>query len=179
MGYCTTSLKAINYDCTPSKGGIVDVLIANYTENMFTVNTGSTSGITSGVPCVTDIVTADTTWYRYQFRRNTGSFTSTLNVDDANGVNYVSTEITLQFTRMEAQKRAAIAALAQGGVAVLVKDANGNWWAFGVEAPVFASSGTGQTGTAATDGNFYNIVLTDEQSSFPYQVAENAVPSVA
>lgn len=171
MGYCTTSLKAIAYDCTPSKGGIVDVYISNYAENMF-----STGDDGSGNTVVTAI--SGGTWYRYQFRRNTGSFTSTLNVDDANGVNYVSTEITLQFTRMEAQKRSAIAALALGGVAMLVKDANNNWWAFGVEAPVYASSGTGQTGTAATDGNFYNIVLTDEQSSFPFQVADNAIPDV-
>ena len=171
MGYCTTALKAIAYDCSASKGGIVDVLIANYSENMFQVGEDS-----EGNPIVTGITGA--TWYRYQFRRNTGSFTSTLNVDDANGVNYVSTDITLQFTRMEAQKRSAIAALALGGVAMLVKDANGNWWAFGNEAPVYASSGTGQTGTAATDGNFYNIVLTDEQSSFPYQVSADAIPNV-
>ena len=171
MGYCTTSLKHIAYDCEPSKGGIADVYIANYVEDMFT------TGDTSGVTYITDI-TSGSTWYRYQFRRNTGSFTSTLNVDDANGVNYVSTEITLQFTRMEAAKRAAIAALAQGGVAVLVKDANGLWWAFGKEAPVYASSGTGQTGTAATDGNFYNIVLTDEQSEFPFQVSAEAVAGI-
>ena len=116
MGYCTTALKAIAYDCTPSKGGIVDVYISNYAENMF-----ATGDDGSGNTVVTAITTG-ATWYRYQFRRNTGSFTSTLNVDDANGVNYVSTEITLQFTRMEAQKRSAIAALALGGVAVLVKD---------------------------------------------------------
>ena len=172
MGYCTTSLKAIPYDCSASKGGIVDAYIANYKENLFTIGDDG-----SGNSIVTAVVTAETTWHRYQFRRNTGSFTSTLNVDDANGVNYVSTEITLQFTRMEAAKRAAIASLALGGVAVLVKDANGIWWAFGAEAPVYASSGTGQTGTAATDGNFYNIVLTDEQSTFPYSVAAEAIPT--
>ena len=172
MGYCTTSLKAIAYDCSASKGGIVDAYIANYKENLFTIGDDG-----SGSSIVTAVQTAETTWYRYQFRRNTGSFTSTLNVDDANGVNYVSTEITLQFTRMEAAKRAAIASLALGGVAVLVKDANGIWWAFGVEAPVYASSGTGQTGTAATDGNFYNIVLTDEQSTFPYSVSADAIPT--
>lgn len=169
MGYCSNSLKAIAYDCEPSKGGIVEAYITEYEDGLFTISTGGTSGET-----YVSAINTGATWYRYQFRRNTGSFTSTLNVDDANGVNYVSTEITLQFTRMEAQKRAAIAALAKGGLAALVKDANGVWWAFGVEAPVYASNGTGQTGTAATDGNFYNIVLTDEYSTFPEAVNDEA-----
>lgn len=166
--YCTTSLKAIAYDCLPSKGGITDAWVTNFAEGLFTVSSAETDGDLS----VTAIDTG-ATWYHLRFRRNTGSATSTLNVDDASGLNYVGTDLVLQFARQDTPKRTAVAALALGGVAAVYKDANGKYWALGDEAPMYATAGAGQTGTAVSDGNNYSITLHDDHSTFPYEVAKS------
>ena len=170
--YCTTALKSIAYDCTPSKGGIVEAWVANFAEGIFT-----TSADTSGNTFISEIATG-VTWYNLKFRRNTGSATSTLNVDDATGLNYVGTDLALQFARQDTPKRAAVAALALGGLAGIYKDANGKYWAIGVEAPVYSTGGGAATGTAVSDGNNYTITLHDDASSFPYEVAAEAVSNL-
>ena len=167
--YCTNTLKHIAYDCNASKGGIVEAWVTSYKDGIFTVS-ADTSGNT-----FISAVTGDTSWYHLQFRRNTGSATSNLTVDDANGVNYVGTDLVLQFARQDTPKRAAVAALALGGLAVIYKDANGNSWALGEQAPVYASAGVGQTGTAVGDGNNYQITLHDDNDSFPKMVASTVV----
>lgn len=166
--YCTTSLKAIAYECEPTKGGITDVWVANYNDGIFTV-ADDASGNTH-----ISAVTTGLSWYHLQFRRNTGSATSTLNVDDTTGMNYVGTDLALQFARQDTPKRAAVAALAIGGVAVIYRDANLKYWALGVEAPVYSIGGGAASGTAVSDGNNYTITLHDDMSTFPYEVAKSA-----
>ncbi len=61
---------------------------------------------------------------------------------------------------------------------VIVKDANGKLWYLGYNEPVTATAGTGQTGTAATDGNNYQITLTDQSDTYPYEVDEKALAAV-
>lgn len=158
MAYCNKSLAGISIDCSTSKGGIKRVYIANYTgAEVFQLGAdGNVSGITTGV-----------TFYEYNFKKNTGSMTSTLNVDAANGINYVTSEVLLQFNKMDTVKRIEISALALNDLVAIVEDSNGVRYALGVEEPVNATAGTGQTGTAKGDGNFYQITLTDENSSFP------------
>lgn len=164
MAYCTNTLKAIAYDCNASKGGIVEAYVTQYADNIYTMGDDG-SGNT-----VVSAITSGATWYKLQFRRNTSNATSNLTVDDANGVNYVGTDLVLQFARQDTPKRTAVAALALGGVAAMYKDANGKVWALGAEAPMYASAGVGQTGTAVGDGNNYQITLHDDANSFPVEV---------
>jgi hypothetical protein len=154
-------------DCEGSLGGIVTVYLANYQDNIFTVTSGAVSAVNSAV-----------SFYEYQFRKNTGSMTSTLNIDPANGVNFVSTDLDLIFSRMETKKRIEMAALSVGQLAGIVKDANGKYYALGVSEPLEASAGDGQTGTARTDGNRYHIVLTDNQESFPPLIPDDVMATV-
>lgn len=158
MSYCNKSLAGISLDCSTSMGGIKKVYIANYTaDGLFQLGAdGNVSAITSTAR-----------FYEYNFRKNTGSMTSTLNVDSTNGINYVTTEVVLQFNKMDTVKRIEISALALNDLIAIVEDCNGVRYALGVEEPLNASAGTGQTGQNKTDGNFYQITLTDENSSFP------------
>lgn len=154
------SLANIVRDCETSKGGIRNIYITNWAEGLFS-KTGSTAG------AVFDTLASGATWYKYELRKNTGSMTSTLNVDETNGVNYVSTELALVFNKMDTAKRLQMASLAIGQIAALVEDCNGKVWALGAEEPMAATAGAGQTGTAKTDGNNYSITLTDDQNEFP------------
>ena len=165
---CTNqTIAGLCRDCEGSLGGIVSVYLANYKENIFTITSGAVSAVDSAV-----------SFYEYQFRKNTGSMTSTLNIDPANGVNFVQTDLVMLFSRMETKKRIEMAALSVGQLAGIVKDANGKYYALGVSEPLEASAGDGQTGTARTDGNRYSITLTDNQESFPPLIPDSVMESV-
>ena len=161
---CSQTLAGLVQDCDTSMGGIKKVWIA--TENP---NPSTSDGAIVGFE-------QSTTWYQYNFKKGTSSFTSTLNVDPANSINYVSTELILQFNKMTTTKRIEMAALAVNDMYVIVLDSNNTYWYLGMDEPVTASAGTSQTGTAKTDGNFYQVTLTDESDTFPYEVLETALP---
>lgn len=158
---CTAyALKGITNDCSTSKGGIREIYIADWQKDLFTVGASDNTVTT---------LKSEAQWYKYYVKRNTSSFTSTATIDLPNGVNYVSTELTLVFTKMETSKRVEMSALLLNDVAVLVTDANGKTWCLGLNNPVNATAGTGETGTAATDGNKFTLTLTDESDTFPFE----------
>lgn len=169
---CTAyALKGITNDCSTSKGGIREIYICDWAKDIFTVGE-SDNTVTA--------LKSETKWYKYYVKRNTSSFTSTATIDLANGVNYISTELTLVFTKMETSKRVEMSALLLNDVAVLVVDANNKVWCLGKDNPVNASAGTGETGTAASDGNKYSITLKDESDTFPFEFSgELPTPSNA
>ena len=170
---CNVNIAGLCRDCETSKGGIVEVYAANYADV-----TVAPSAITSG-GVITAITVADSaSFYKYQFRKGTGSMTSTLNVDAANGVNYVSTELVLQFTKMETRKRIEMSALAVGELVFIVKDANGKYWYLGKDEPVNASASDAQTGTARGDANRYTITLQDNSLEMPYEVDSSIVDAL-
>lgn len=186
MAYCIQTLKGIKLDCSHSLGGIKTVYIANYndvTDIKYNASTGSTTGSTSGATYTGDTITgitmaSGTTFKPYQFRKQTGSMTSTLTVDETAGVNYVSTELSLVFTKMETKKRIELSALSVGQLAVIVEDSNGTFWYLGKDDYVSATSGGAQSGVAKGDGNNYNLILKDESDTYPYEITKEAVDAV-
>lgn len=128
---------------------------------------------------VTNISLADGEIFRsYYFNRNTGSMTSNYTLDPATGVRYVTTDLVLQFNRMETTKRVEVTALAQNELALIVKDANGKYWFLGKDEPVMATAGEGVTGTARGDRNGYGITLQDTSLEMPYGVDEELVATL-
>ena len=167
---CTQTLAGITLDCASSVGGIKEVYIANYAD----VEVNEFDG-----EMITSIDVADNTKFKkYEFRKQTGSMTSTLNIDETAGINYVSTELSLVFTKMETAKRIEIAALAIGQLAVIVKDGNNKYWYLGYNDYVSASAGSANSGTAKGDSNNYSITLKDESDSFPYEVDPTVIASI-
>ena len=171
MAYCNQTLAGIQLDCTNSMGGIKRVYIANY---------GDVESVTVGADGeISAITMVDSAKFKpYQFRKQTGSMTSTLNVDETTGLNYVSTELSLVFTKQETAKRLEIAALSIGQLAVIVEDCNGKFTYLGKDDYVSASAGGAQTGTSKGDQNSYTLTLKDESISYPHFIAETAVKSV-
>lgn len=167
---CFSINKGINASCDTSMGGIKKVFLLN-TEVEATVSSGSTGD--DMVTALSGTTTANT--FEFKFKKGAANMTSTLTVDAANGVNYVSTELQMTFSKMEAGKRTAIAALSIGQVKGVVVDANGNGWFLGYDEPLEASAGTGQTGAAKGDGNNYQITMTDESVTYPYPVAPSVI----
>lgn len=189
MAYCNQTLAGISLDCTNSLGGIKTVYIANYGDvedvvlDIVDDSTPTSADTTYGM--ITEITmrtpkegeTAPK-FKPYQFRKQTGSMTSTLNVDETAGINYVSTELSLVFTKMETAKRLEMTALAKAQLAVIVKDSNNKYWYLGKDDYVSSTAGGGNTGTAKGDQNAYTLTLTDESDTYPYEITEEAVLAV-
>lgn len=106
----------------------------------------------------------------YKFRKGTASMTSTAASDEQIGNFSVTTELQLQFSKMETSKRLEIMALCLEDVAVIVLDWNGKYWYLGYDFPVSATAATGVTGTAATDLNGYTVTLSDTSAEFPFEI---------
>ena len=166
---CSQVLNGIAADCQTNVGGVREVYIANYSD-VTAIEVDEVSNM------IKTITMADTAKFKkYAFKKNTSSMTSTLNVDPANGVNFVQTDLSLVFAKQETVKRMEIAKLSLGELRVIVLDANGKYWFLGQEEFVSATAGTAETGTNRQDGNRYTITLTDYSSSYPYEVTPTIV----
>lgn len=165
MSKCPQTLGGLTLDCATSQGGIKKVWIADYSEVKVTKPEGDK--ITS----ISEIAA----FKGYEFRRGTSNMTSTLTADETTGNNYVTTEISLVFTRQDTQKRVEMAALSIGQLAVIVLDSNGHYWYVGLDDYVSASAAGAETGTAKGDRNAYTITLKTESSSYPYEIEASAV----
>lgn len=169
---CSQTLSSLSVNCEPNVGGIIEVYIANR-DDVTALKKDTDEQKIEG------ITMADTKKFtKYSFRRGTGSMVSTLNVDDANGTNYVQTDLSLVFAKMETLKRIEMTALSLGEFVVIVKDCNGLYWYLGMNESVMATAGGGQTGTGRGDANNYTLTLTDYSPTYPYEVTAAAVEAV-
>ena len=161
---CSQTLNGIAASCDTNVGGVREIYIANYSD----VSAVEVDEVSNMIKTITMVDTAK--FKKYAFKKNTSSMTSTLNVDPANGINFVQTDLALVFAKQETVKRMEIAKLSLGELRVIVLDANGKYWFLGQEEFVSATAGTAETGTNRTDGNRYSITLTDYSASYPYEV---------
>lgn len=159
-------------NCDANRGGVNVVYIANKADVASVALDDSSKKIKT-------ISMNNTAKFKaYHFKKGAASFTSTFTLDNANGVNFVTTVLSINFAKMETVKRIEMQALALGEMAVIVLDANGTYWYLGMNDPVYASAGTGETGANRTDVNQYTIELTDESEELPYEVEPTAITDI-
>ena len=171
MSCSLNTLAGIAGACESNQGGIIEVYINHFDQvEDVTVESDKITTVT--------LKTSGEKFHKYNFKRNTGSLTSTYTIDPVNGVNFVTSDLTLVFAKQDTAKRIEISALALDDLVVIVKDANGRFWYLGKDEPVQASAATAQTGTARTDGNSYNITLQDTSLTLPYEVDAAAIASL-
>lgn len=165
MSCVAKQISGIIADCNANKGGI---------KRLWLTTTDPKPYYDESIGYITSFENLDNTeWYEYNFAKNTSSFTSTLNKDESAGTRYVSTELTLQFNKMNNVKRIEMEALSVNNMYAIVQDSNGKKWYMGYDLPITATSGTGQTGTAPSDSNNYQIVLSDESKEYLYELDPN------
>lgn len=174
---CFYTLTGIPADCQSSVGGIKRVGIIDYTyvgpAESDTIKVTTYMDLASPDSCVITKAVTDT-MQPFSFKKGSSSLTSTATIDPTNGVNYWTTELNMQFSRMEAAKRVSVQAVTLAECAVVVEDNNGKLWFLGQDNPVTVSAGTAQTGQAKTDGNFYQITLSDESAHLPIEITDTA-----
>lgn len=169
MAYCSQTLGGITLDCGSSMGGIKTVYIANF-EDVTNVSSGDT---------ITEITLAEGKKFKpYQFRKGTSNMTSTLTADETTGLNYVTTEVSLVFTKMDTAKRIEMTALAQSQLAVIVLDSNGIYWYVTKDEYASASAGGAETGTAKGDRNAFTLTLTAENGTYPIEISKDIISGI-
>lgn len=177
MASCNNyALAGLSKSCDPNVGGIKVVYIAPVDDvSAITIDDTTASSSTHMVSAIT-MVTGKK-FKEYYFRKNTGSMTSTLNISEE-GSNYISTEVSLRFSRMETEKRMEMRALALNEMVVIVKDSNNKYWLLGSKDDyVSANAGGGETGTNREDSNAYTITLSCESTEWPYEVPSSVITS--
>ena len=138
---CTSyTLSGLNAGCKDSVGGVAKIWLADQASQTWTVDTSTLT-----------IKPSSTSAFKvYNLRKGAASMTSTLTVND-NAGNYFTTEIAINFLKMETSKRLEVMAMLMGQTSGIVKDNNGKYWAVGINNPLEGSAGTGETGTASSD----------------------------
>lgn len=167
---CSQTIAAYQLaDCFSSKGGIKNVWLAVYAPSAYTMTTaGTVSGFATG-----------TSWYKQELRRNQGSMTSTLNVNEESGLNEVQTDLNIVYSKMQKEERIQMNAISKGDFIAVVQDANNNYFALGAEEPCRATAGTGETGTAREDANRYSVTITDHAENWPPLLDSSAIEALS
>lgn len=161
----------ITRDCRQNTGGIVRVYVTTLAQASATVTATGTTGAVQAI-------SGNTGWYIYNFRKQTGTFTETLNASDENGTIFYAPEIVLQFSKLETYKRNELFLLAQNEVVMIVEDNNGSFWMAGLNNGLTVTAGTAVTGKAAGDLNGYTVTLNGAEPEPMLSVPANIVPSV-
>lgn len=168
MSCISATLATIDGRCSTAIGGIKSILVAN--KDDVTDVTLDEKGL------ITAITMADTKKFaKWQFRKNTGSYTSTFSTDTAIGNNTVTTEVNLQFTRAEQQKRMDIQTAINAAAVVIVEDMVGNYLYLGYENEVTITAVTMQSGTQTSDLNGFTLTFTDIAQELPHFVDSSII----
>lgn len=166
MACSTVTLAGLGADCKGSIGGIKKVYIGK--KDDFTFNGTVLAAASEGK-----------TLKRFFVRKNTSALTSTLTIDDANGIEYWDNQLSLVFARQSKVKREQVTALVSGApeLIVVAEDSNGVMYLLGTESPVTRSAAGANTGTAVGDGNNYTITLQEASAILPIICEETTVPA--
>lgn len=166
----TYALKTMsNALCEGNTGGIKNVWVALKCNVVATKSQDDANNYVATVTAA-DSQKTPKPFFEYAFRKNTSSFTSTLNSDQDNLTSYWVTELTMSFKKTEAAKRMSLMALVQNDCVAVVEDNNGIYWFLGFDEPLVATAGTHNSGTQRSDSNSYEITLSDESNEAPLTV---------
>lgn len=166
----TYALKTMsNALCEGNTGGIKNVWIALKCNIVATKSQDDANNYVASISAA-DSQKTPKPFFEYAFRKNTSSFTSTLNADQDNLTSYWVTELTMNFKKTEAAKRMSLMALVQNDCVAVVEDNNGVYWFLGFDEPLVATAGTHNSGTQRSDSNSYEITLSDESNEAPLSV---------
>lgn len=179
MAQCTSeNFKPIDGRCEISLGGIRYVYVAPWDKVDLNLEVGT--GLTTAHTVTNSAITlsSGTVWSVYAFRRNTGSYTSTVQSDISIGNSFATTEVSLQFTKAEAYKRMAIQQAINQQAIIIIETMDNEKILLGAENPVIVTAATMQSGTQNTDLNGFTLTFQDVCTHLPYFCAADFVISV-
>lgn len=162
MNCSTFTPEYIDARCDKSVGGIKAIYIANRDDIQFSsLQTNEQEEITS-------LQMAEGKYFaKWQFRKNTGSYTSTYASDMAIGNETITTTVALQFSRAEATKRLKIQKALNSAAVVIIEDMYGQLLFLGEDNEVVITECTMQSGTQTGDLSGFNLSFQDIADRLP------------
>lgn len=169
MACNTVTLSSIDARCEGSVGGIKRILIANV-DDIKTVLIDETTQKIKQITLVTG-----KKFEQWRFRKGTGNYNSSIERDMAIGTQTVTTEVALQFSRAEAQKRLDIQSAINASCVVIVEDMYSEYIYLGLENEVSITAATMQSGTATSDLSGFQLTFTDVATELPHFIDKEQV----
>lgn len=161
MNCSTFTPEYIDARCDKSVGGIKAIYIANRDDIQFPLDSNTQEEITS-------LQIAEGKYFaKWQFRKNTGSYTSTYASDMAIGNETITTTVALQFSRAEATKRLKIQKALNSAAVVIIEDMYGQLLFLGEDNEVVITECTMQSGTQTGDLSGFNLTFQDIADRLP------------
>ena len=169
MACTTVTLSSIDARCDGSVGGIKRILLANVDD----IKTVLVDETTQKIKQIT--LETGKKFEQWRFRKNTGVYSSSIERDMAIGTQTVTTEVSLQFSRAEAQKRLDIQSAINASCVVIVEDMYSEYIYLGLENDVTISSATMQSGTATSDLSGFQLTFQDLATELPHFIDKEQV----
>ena len=169
MACTTVTLSSIDARCDGSVGGIKRILLANVDD----IKTVLIDETTQKIKQIT--LETGKKFEQWRFRKGTGSYSSSIERDMAIGTQTVTTEVSLQFSRAEAQKRLDIQSAINASCVVIVEDMYSEYIYLGLENDVTISSATMQSGTATSDLSGFQLTFQDLATELPHFIDKEQV----
>lgn len=169
----SVTLAGIDARCDKSFGGIKRILVAKKDDIVSTTIDAYLDTAGTTLPNDTELITNITrvsgkVFYEFLFRRNTGSYTTTVAPDVAIGNSFATTEVTLQFSKSEAQKRMIIQSLINAGAVMIIEDMYGQFIYLGMDREVVITNATMASGKVESDLNGFTLTLSDVALDIPH-----------
>jgi len=175
MNDCDLLDGGIELGCENNIGG---VKIIAFTEKP------NVSGLTLGSPieeisAFTMAGSPAAQFYKFEFNKNTSSYTESEEHSQEAGRSLVTQTISLVLNRREKSKRDKLILLGKRkDLVALVKDANDQWLYFGEVNGLNMTTNEGGSGVAKTDPNQYVVTFVGEEPKMANFVQESAALAV-
>jgi len=173
MAVCNPITSGIAKGCDNNLGGIKEVYFADK-ENIdeFTRTSPGTS-----IAAITMI--PGKVFYKYEFNKNTSTFTEVTSFDQGVGAEVCTQTITVVFNRRDQTKRDALLLLGKfKDLIAIVKDGNDKFWVVGEVNGVNLTEKNSESGTVKTDRNGYTLTFIGEEAEDASETTEAVVLAV-
>jgi hypothetical protein len=156
--------------CRDSVGGIKTLYITEQANLASITTSGST------VTAIT--LNSGKVFWTYSLRKATSEFTEAITTSEANGSVYYKDDIKAVLYKLDANKQAELANLAQNLLLVIVLDNNGSYWLTGLVNGAQLQTSQAKTGKAFGDLNGYDLSLEAEEPQPAYNVPSNLIAAL-
>lgn len=159
-------LTGMGKECAGAVAGVKRLIIGLANEWNVSAGTAQTITALSGK-------TTGATLYDYYIADESTSLTSTLNVNNANGVKYYENICAATFNRLRPDKHLELVALANERLILIAVDNNNQSWFLGFDGSVTATEETAQTGQSFDDLSGYQVTFSQRSATLPYGIDES------
>lgn len=173
MSICNILTAGISKTCNNNVGGIKELYLTEKA-NVTSITLSSPGNVINAITMANGME-----FKKFEFNKNTSTFTEVTTTDPSNGSEICTQTITLFLTRREKTKRDILLLLGKfKELVAIVKDSNDIYWYLGEENGLVLTEKNSETGTAKTDRNGYTLTFVGEENEDANTIESAAVAAV-